>query len=155
MTELDATDLRLLALLQEDNQLTVRELAERAFTSAPTCLRRVRQLRRSGVIRADVSVVDPAMVGLGLTVFVEVTLARQQAADLAAFERTMAKLPEVVYCCEISGESDFMLTVLARDMAAYSTFSRQHLAGDAAIRTFRSMFVMREAKRTYRVPLER
>ena len=113
---LDAIDRRILALLQEDNQITNLALAERVGLSPPACLKRVRRLRDEQVVVKDVALVDPDKVGQGIVAFVGVELDRQREDVLAAFERKMSGEPEVQQCYFVSGETDYLLVVTCRDM---------------------------------------
>ncbi|WP_372782921.1 Lrp/AsnC family transcriptional regulator [Phenylobacterium sp.] len=146
MVELDKTDRRLLKLLQENNQLTNLELAERAHLSPPTCLRRVRRLREEKVIVADVSLLDPQMVGKSLFVFIEVVLERQGEGVQSDFESRMEKTDEVMQCYMVSGHADFIVVVQVSDMNAYHRFVRSVLTNDPNIRNFRSLFAMNRSK---------
>src|SRR5580704_14553035 len=93
---LDATDRRLLKLLQKNNRRRLRDLAEELGISAPTCMRRMRRLESGGVILAHAALLDPAHVGYGVTAFIEVTLVSASGAEMVAFERRMIRCPEVV-----------------------------------------------------------
>ena len=100
---LDAIDRKILALLQEDNQITNQALAEKVGISPPPCHRRVRRLREEGIIARDVSLVDPVKVGRSLIVFASITLERQREDLLENFERKMMRHPEVMQCYFVSG----------------------------------------------------
>lgn len=146
MTELDKIDRRILQILQQNNQLTNLELAEKAFVSAPTCLRRVRRLRDEKVIVADVSLLDPFLVEKSLFVFIEVSLERQSEQLQREFEQKVEKLDEVMQCYMVSGDTDFMLIVQVADMKSYHHFVRRALTNDPNVRNFRSMFAMNRSK---------
>ncbi len=151
--ELDAVDRSLLRLLQEDNQQTVRALAEQSGVSAPTCLRRIRTLRRAGVIRHNAALLDPAKLGLGLHCQVLVALNLHSAAAVQTFGRRMLPLRQVVACSEIAGDADFLLHVIVADMAAFSDFALAHLASDGNVKSYQSLFVIRQHKSDHRLPL--
>ena len=151
---LDSTDRRLLALLQDDNSLPNLELARRANLSPPTCLRRVRRLRREGVIVRDVSLVDPSRVGRGLTVFIEVALERQQDRMQRAFEEKVLAISEILQCYMVSGDSDFLLVAQVSDMDAYHGFVKRVLVRDENVRNFRSVFAMNTVKYETAIPLD-
>jgi Lrp/AsnC family transcriptional regulator, leucine-responsive regulatory protein len=146
LVALDKIDRRILKILQEDNQLTNLELAERVHLSPPTCLRRVRRLRADGVIVEDVSLIDPLKVGRSLFALVEVVLERQSEEDQLAFERKMQQADEVMQCYMVSGHADFIIVVQVADMPAYHGFVRRTLTNDANIRNFRSLFAMNRTK---------
>lgn len=146
MIELDKIDRRILQILQRNNQLTNIELAEKAFVSPPTCLRRVRRLREEKVIVADVSLLDPFLVEKSLFVFIEVSLERQSEQLQREFEKKVDKLNEVMQCYMVSGDTDFILIVQVSDMKNYHQFVRRALTNDSNIRNFRSMFAMNRSK---------
>lgn len=150
---LDALDTRLLDLLQQDASLPVRVLADRTGSSPATCQRRIARLRESGVLLRQVAIVDRHLVGRPLTVFVSVELDRQNAALLRAFEQRMAEQPEVMACYEVSGESDFLVIVIAESMDRYHAFTRSVFSGLNNVRNFKSMFAMNCSKFETRVPL--
>ena len=144
--ELDALDRRILNVLQENNQLNSQELADRVHSSAPTCLRRLRRLRESGVISREAAVVDPFKVGRDLIAFVHVVLERQTELLQRQFEERIANEAVVSQCYMTSGDVDFILIVNARDMHEYHRFVRSALAGSENIRNFRSVFAMNRSK---------
>lgn len=151
--ELDALDRRILDILQENNQITNLELAERVGLSPPPCLRRVRRLREAGVIEREVAIVDPAKVGQQIIAFVGVELDRQREDVLAAFERKMTAEPQVQQCYFVSGEIDYLLVVTARDMESYNEFARRVLANEHNIKRFRTSFTLSRVKYATKVPL--
>jgi len=144
--ELDKIDRRLLQLLQRNNLLTNLDLAERAFISPPTCLRRIRRLRNGGIIVADVSLLDPSRLGRNLFVYVEAVLERQDEKSQLAFEKKMQGVDEVMECYMVSGHADFIILVQVADMDAYHRFVRSVLTADQTIRNFRSLFAMNRSK---------
>lgn len=151
---IDRTDRRLLALLQQDNRRTLRDLADEIAISAPTCLRRMRRLERLGVIRAHAALLDARLLGLSVSAYIEISLANASGAEMSAFERRMSRHPEVIRCAEIAGEVDYLLTVVVRDMAAFSEFTRRAFAEDRRIRAYRSLLVMRHTKDEHALSLE-
>jgi Lrp/AsnC family leucine-responsive transcriptional regulator len=150
---IDAIDRRILDLLQDDNQITNLALAERVGLSPPACLKRVRRLRAEGIIAKDVSVLDPESVGRSIVAFVGVELDRQREDVLAAFERKIAAESEVQQCYFVSGEIDYLLTVVCRDMEAYNAFARRVLANEHNIKRFRTSFSLSRVKYETRIPL--
>ncbi len=141
---LDQSDLRLLDLVQRDNQQPARVLAERAGLSESAALRRLRRLRRDRVIAADVSVVRPAAVGLPLTVIALVSLEREGAAALDTFARQVRARPEMRQCWYVTGEADWVLVLRLASMEAYETFTREVFLADPNVRAFRTLVAMRE-----------
>jgi Lrp/AsnC family leucine-responsive transcriptional regulator len=143
---LDTTDRRLLTLLQENNTLTNLELAEKAYLSPPTCLRRVRRLRDEGIIVADVSIVDPFKLGKSIIAFIEITLERQLEDMQVAFEKRMQAEPEIMQCYMISGDTDFLVVAQVADMNAFHNLIRRIFTGDSNVRNFRSLFALSRPK---------
>src|SRR6185503_20120217 len=150
---LDPIDCRILALLQDDNQVTNLALAERVGLSPPACLKRVRRLREEKVVIKDVALVDPDKVGQTIVAFVGVELDRQREDVLAAFERKMVAEPEVQQCYFVSGEIDYLLIVTCRDMEAYNAFARRVLANEHNIKRFRSSFNLSRVKYETKLPI--
>jgi len=152
-TALDALDLRLLDLLQDDATLPMRTLAARVGSSPATCQRRIAAMRASGVLLREVAIVDRQRVGRPLTAFVSVELDRQNDALLRQFEQRMAAEPAVQACYEVSGEFDFLLVVTAASMQEYHAFTRAVFSSNHNVRNFKSMFAMHCSKFETRVPL--
>lgn len=152
-TSLDATDRRLLRLLQSDNRRRLRDLAAELGVSAPTCMRRMRRLEARGVIRAHAALLDATRIGFTVTAFIEVTLVNASGARMTAFERSMCRRPEVIQCAELAGEVDYLLTVQVREMQEFSNFTRVHLADDSNVRSYRSMLVLSQPKNQHQLPI--
>lgn len=150
---LDATDRRLLRLLQKNNRRPLRDLAEELGVSAPTCMRRMRRLQNTGVIRAHAALLNPERIGFGVKAFIEVTLVNAGGNDMAAFERQMSRCPEVTQCSELAGDVDYLLTVQVREMQEFSDFTRARLADDRRIRSYRSLLVLRRLKEEHELPV--
>ena len=142
---LDAIDQRLLALLQADASRANQALAAAAFVSPATAMRRVRRLVEAGIIERQVAIVSPALVG-GLSVIAEVTLDRQGAEHLAAFEaRAVAEAP-VQQCYRVSPGPDFVLVLWLPDMTAYHALVQRLFTQDANVRNVKSFFATHRAK---------
>ena len=152
-TPLDATDRHLLRLLQKDNRRRLRDLAAELAISAPTCMRRMRRLEATGVIRAHAALLDPTRVGYGVMAFIEVTLVSASGAEMAAFERRMSRCPEVTQCSELAGDVDYLLTVHVTQMAEFADFTRAHLGDDRRVRAYRSLLVLRQGKNEHQLSL--
>jgi Lrp/AsnC family leucine-responsive transcriptional regulator len=150
--ELDATDRRLLALLQDDCAQTNDLLASRAHVSPATSLRRVRRLVEAGVIERRIAIVNPAAAG-GVTAIVEVTLEQQSAELLDHFEAQVAVAAEVQQCYRVASGPDFVLIVLVPDVAAYHAFAHSVLTAQANVRNVRSFFAVKRGKFEPKVPL--
>jgi Lrp/AsnC family transcriptional regulator, leucine-responsive regulatory protein len=144
--ELDRIDRALLELLQRDNRRSLRSYADALGISTPTCLRRLRRLENSRVIRRHSALVDPLRAGFAVMAHVEVVLVNPSGARMAAFERRMTRCQEVLQCAELAGHIDYLLTVVTRGMGEFSEFTRRQLAGDPEVRKFRSLLVLRQVK---------
>ena len=143
---LDETDLRLLELLQRDASLSNQALAAAAHTSPATCLRRVKRLVDNGVVERRVALLSPARLGAGLTALAEVTLDRQGAEHLAAFEARAVAEPGVQQCYRVSPGPDFMLVLQVADMPAYDALVRRLFTQDANVRNVKAFFSVHRAK---------
>ncbi|MBB3346943.1 MULTISPECIES: Lrp/AsnC family transcriptional regulator [unclassified Sphingomonas] len=155
MTEnviLDPTDRRLLALLQEDATISIADLAERVSLSPTPCWKRVKRLERVGLIRSRVALLDRASLGLDVTVFVAVRTTQHSDEWLQTFAEGVARIPEVVEFYRMSGEVDYLLKVVARDIADYDRIYRK-LIKVAPLHDVSSSFAMQEIKSTTALPL--
>ena len=149
----DATDLRLLDLLQRDASVTNQDLAEAVGISPATALRRVKRLVEAGVIERRVVILSPARLGAGLTAIVELTLDRQGAEHLAAFEARAVDEPAVLQCHRVSPGPDFVLVVQVADMPAYHALVQRLFTQDANVRNLKAFFSVFRAKFAPRLSL--
>ncbi len=152
--KLDTTDRRLLALLQQDARLPVSELAARVALSQTSCWRRLKALGEAGVLLRHVALVDPAAVDLPVSVIVSVRLTEHHDASRGAFEALVDSRPEIVECFSMTGDWDYMLRVVVRDVAAYDRFLTGHLLHHPAVDHASSSFALRQVKYTTALPLE-
>lgn len=141
---LDNFDRALLDRLRVNNQTPARILAEQVGLSESAVLRRLRSLRKNGVIIADVSVVHPAVLGTPLTIHVLVSLEREGTAALDAFEQKVRAQEEVQGAWYVTGEVDFVLLLRVSSMEAYERFTRKVFHGDPNVRAFRTIITLRE-----------
>jgi Lrp/AsnC family leucine-responsive transcriptional regulator len=151
--ELDRTALLLLAELQRNGRLTNADLAERIHLSPSACLRRVQRLERDGVIagyRADVSA---ERLGLGLQAFVRVQLKHHDSAAVAGFAALVNGWEEVVACHALTGDMDYLLQVVVRDLEHFSRFLLDRLLNQPAVDDVNSSFVLRTVKADRGLPL--
>jgi DNA-binding Lrp family transcriptional regulator len=155
--ELDAIDLQLLNALQHDASLSNQDLAARVHVSPPTCLRRVRRLHALGLIERQVAIVPPerlaALVGHGLSAIVEVTLDRQGAEQLDAFEARVVADAAVQQCWRVSPGPDFVLVTHTRDMPGYLALAQRLFTQDANVRNVKAFFGVKRAKFSTAVPV--
>lgn len=146
MPELDAFDLRILARYQHDTRLTAEAIGAEVGLSAAAVQRRLKRLRETGVIEAEIARVSPRAVGLPVTCIVAVDIDRERAADLARFKARMLASPQVQQCWYVTGQADFVLVVLVPDMEAYEAFTREYLLDDDNVRSFTTHVVMDRVK---------
>lgn len=153
----DIMDLQLLDQLQRDASLSNQALAAAVHTSAPTCLRRVKRLRDAGLIERQVAILNPermaAVTGHGLTAMVEITLDRQDAAALQAFEARVAPEDAVQQCYRVSPGPDFCLVVHTRDMPAYQALTQRLFTFEANVRNVKTFFSIKRSKFGAALPL--
>jgi DNA-binding Lrp family transcriptional regulator len=140
---MDAIDRKIIAELQAEGRLTVTELAQRVGLSVAPCHRRLRELERAGAIRGYRAVVDPAAIGLGFEVLVQVTMDREDAATIADFERGLAEIAEVRHAERLFGDPDYLLRVATADIAAYQTLRDERLATLPGVQRLTSTIVMK------------
>jgi DNA-binding Lrp family transcriptional regulator len=151
--DLDAIDLRILEVLQADASLSNLELAAAVHTSAATCLRRVKRLVDSGLIERRVAILSPDRLAASLTVIAEVTLDRQGAEHLDAFEARAVAEPAVQQCHRVSPGPDFILILQVSDMPAWDALVNRLFTQDANVRNVKSFFSVRRAKFETKLPL--
>jgi Lrp/AsnC family transcriptional regulator len=151
-SDLDATDRRILRELQADATIPLAELAERIGLSQTPCWKRVKRLTDAGVIHKRVALLDREKLDLGLVVFVAIRTSRHDQEWLDAFARGAASLPEVVELYRMSGETDYLLKVVVRDIAAYDAFYKRLIAA-APLTDVSSSFAMEQIKYTTALPV--
>lgn len=151
--KLDAIDLRILAELQQDGSLTNVELARRVHLSPSPCLARVKALEGAGVIERYVALADAKALGLGLTVFINISLKSQSKEALAEFERRIAEHDEVMECYLMTGDSDYLIRVAVTDIAALERFILDQLTPIPGIEKIRSSFALKQVRYKTALPL--
>jgi DNA-binding Lrp family transcriptional regulator len=149
----DNLDLKLMSCLQRDNLQTADQLAERVGLSPSAIARRLRRLRETGAIAADVSILSEEASGRQLSAVVHVQLERHAPQEGDRLRRRLAASDNVQLCLDISGSFDIMLLVVAADMEAFNLFADEMLAEHPAVRRFESSFVKKRVKATLAVPL--
>nr|WP_312953505.1 Lrp/AsnC family transcriptional regulator [Stenotrophomonas pavanii] len=150
---LDSFDRAILDLLQRDNTLPQREIAEAVHLSAPAVQRRIKRLQDGGVIAANVAVVDAARVGRPLTIIVEVRVVSEQRDSVEPFKRRVQDDPAVQQCYSITGDGDFLLLVSAASMEEYEAITERLFSADDNIERFRTSVALGTLKRSFEVPL--
>ena len=149
---LDPISIRIIERMQENSDIGLSELAEAVGTTPSSCWRRLDELRRRGVIRRSVAVVDPLALGLAVNVFVQVTLEKQNEAALHAFQSRIARRPEVMECYLMSGDADYLLRVVVEDLSQYHRFVVDHLTTIPGVANLRSSFALEQVKYTTALP---
>lgn len=141
--DLDATDRRILNALQREGRITNAELSERVNLSPSACHRRTQRLEDEGYIAAFVALLDARKLGRGTTVFVEITLEGQAEDVLDAFEREVARIPNLLECHLMAGTADYLLKVIVEDTEDFARIHRQFLSRLPGVRQMQSSFSLR------------
>jgi Lrp/AsnC family leucine-responsive transcriptional regulator len=149
----DRTDLRLLALLQQDGRATNADIAGQVNLSPSACLRRIQRLEATGVIQGYAAAVDPKRVGLGLQAFVRVQLEKHGQLGLDRFIEGVSSWDEVVACHALTGDMDYLLQVVVQDLEHFSRFLLDKLINATGVADVNSSFVLRTVKQTRALPL--
>lgn len=150
---LDKTDIRILEILQEDGRITNAGLAKRIGLSPPSMLERVRRLESSGIIAKYVALIDRKTVGYDLMAIIVVSLSLHQVSSLRTVIDRLAELDEVLECYQLTGDVDFLLKVVTRDMTSYTAFVNNKLSGIPGIQNIKTSFVLDTIKSTTSIQL--
>ncbi len=153
MDEIDATDARILTVLQKRGRISNAELSEEINLSASACHRRVQRLEQAGIIREYVALLDPRKLGRPTIVFVEITLSGQADEVLDAFEREVARIPDLLECHLMAGTADYLLKVIARDTEDFARIHRRYLARLPGVAQMHSSFALRTVRQTTALPV--
>jgi Lrp/AsnC family leucine-responsive transcriptional regulator len=151
--KIDEIDRRILNALQKSGRMSNAELAEKVNLSASACHRRVQRLETDGIIRDYVALLDPRTVDRRTTVFVEISLSSQADETLAAFEREVARIPDVLECHLMAGTADYLLKVVAADTDDFARIHRRYLARLPGVAKLQSSFALRTVCKTTALPL--
>ncbi|MFD2174504.1 MULTISPECIES: Lrp/AsnC family transcriptional regulator [Rhodobacter] len=150
---LDATDRRILTVLQKQGRISNADLSERVNLSASACHRRVQRLEEEGYIKDYVALLDTRKMGCPTTVFVEITLSGQADEVLEAFEREVKKIPDVLECHLMAGSADYLLKVVAEDTEDFARIHRSKLARLPGVQGMQSSFALRTVFKTTALPV--
>jgi len=153
MTGLDAIDRKILKALQADSRLTMQELADRVGLSISPCHRRVKLLEQRGVIIGYVARVDQQALGLPVSVFISIKLARQKEEDLDRFAAAISGWEEVLECYLMTGPRDYLLRVVAADLASYEAFLKNKLTRLDGVASIESSFALSQVKYSIALPV--
>ncbi len=151
--ELDTTDKRILVALQRKGRMSNAELSEAVNLSASACHRRVQRLEKEGFIRDYVALLNARKLGVATTVFVEITLQAQADEVLDAFEKAVARIPDVLECHLMAGSADYLLKVVAENTEDFARIHRQYLARLPGVAQMQSSFALRTVFKTTALPV--
>jgi len=151
--KLTATDHRLLSELQRDATQNQSDLAEAVGMSRTSCWRRIREFEEAGLIERQVALLNPRVAGFNIQVLLLVAMTEHTDDNRQSFERHVSLLPEVTECFSVSGDRDYVLHVVVRDMDSYNDFLNGQILRHAAVRSASSTFVLRRVKYTTALPL--
>ena len=150
---MDAVDKKILLILQQDTDQPVAEIARKVGLSVTPCWRRIQKLEEEGIIRGRVALLNAKLIDLGMSVFVAIKIREHSSEWLNNFSTTIAEYEEVVEFYRMSGDVDYMLRVVVKNMAAYDTFYKK-LISDVPLKDVSSSFAMEEIKYTTALPIE-
>lgn len=152
---MDNFDKQILALLQQDASISLKDLAEAVSLTSTPCWKRIKRLEDEGYIRGKVALLDPAKVGFGISVFVQIKTQRHESSWLNRFAETVTQFAEVMEFYRMSGEWDYMLRVVVADIAAYDRFYKKLIASTDGLVDISSNFAMEQIKYTTALPIQR
>lgn len=150
---LDATDIRILEILQDNSNITTKELAERVNLSATPVFERIKRLEKEGYIKKYVAIVDGQKVSNGFCVFCNIRLKKHSKECIIHFTESIMNVKEITECYNISGDYDFMLKICVNSMAHYQDFVENVLGTIDSIGSLHSLFVLKEVKHSYALPI--
>lgn len=153
-TLLDETDMHILSLLQEDAQLTNKQLAAKIHLSPTPTFERVKRLEREGYIRRYIAILDAEKINRGFMAFCNVSMKQHSYENSQRIMQAVQQIPEIVECYNISGDYDFMLKIYVSDMKAYQDFVLRILGELDCIGSLNSFFVLGEVKNSHQLPLK-
>ncbi|MET2827985.1 Lrp/AsnC family transcriptional regulator [Mesorhizobium sp. PAMC28654] len=153
-TRLDDIDRKIIDALQIDGRMTAQQLADKVGLSASPCARRVRLMEDMGVITSYTAVIDQDLVDLPISVFASIKLERQRENELERFSAAITRWPEVVDCYLMTGQRDYLLRIVVRDLHAYERFLKEKLTRLEGVASIESSFALTQIKRSNRLPLE-
>lgn len=153
MDKIDAFDLKILQIIQENNKITSEVLAKEVGLSSSACQRRINSMRKAGIIQKDVSIIDRNFIGRKITIIVQVLSDKEGIEYDDEFKKTMLKAPEVMQCYYVTGDYDYVLIATFKDMEEYEIFTKKYFLNNSNIKRFSSMVVMNRVKENLSVPL--
>lgn len=153
-SSLSPIDRKILRLLQHNADLSAAEIAEKVELSQSPCWRRIHRMQQEGLIERKVALLNPALLGFSITVFVNIKLSAHGRNNLTEFEEEIVGYPQVLECFTMAGGSDYLLKVVAKDIASYERFLRDQLLQRPHVLEAHSNIAMSEVKRTTELPLD-
>jgi len=153
MDKIDAFDLKILQIIQENNKITSEVLAKEVGLSSSACQRRINSMRKAGIIQKDISIIDRNFIGRKITIVVQVLSDKEGIEYDDEFKKTMLKAPEVMQCYYVTGDYDYVLIATFKDMEEYEIFTKKYFLNNSNIKRFSSMVVMNRVKENLSVPL--
>jgi Lrp/AsnC family leucine-responsive transcriptional regulator len=153
MAKIDGIDRKIIGALQENGKMTVQEVSERVGLSHSPCARRIRILEEAGIIKGYTAIIDQKKVGLPISAFASIRLERQREDNLDRFAQAVARWPEVVDCYLMTGQRDYLLRVVVRDLEAYDQFLKNKLTRLDGVASIETSFALGQIKRSEKLPL--
>ncbi|CAH1654191.1 Bkd operon transcriptional regulator [Hyphomicrobiales bacterium] len=153
MRALDDIDRKIIAAVQSDGRITTHELAERVGLSPSPCARRLRLLEEAGVIKGYTAIIDQTKVGLPVSAFASIKLERQREESLDRFAKAVALWPEVADCYLMTGQRDYLLRIVVKDLKAYEQFLKDKLTRLDGVASIETSFALGQVKRSEALPL--
>jgi Lrp/AsnC family leucine-responsive transcriptional regulator len=152
---MDSFDVKILNIIQRDNRLPAEKIADQVGLSPSAVQRRLKRLREEGIIEADVAIISPEAIGRTLTAIIGVIIDKERPLSLALaeFKNLMLNTPEVMQCYDVTGESDFIVIITAKDMQEYEIISRRLFMENPNVRRYKTSIVVRRVKSGMMVPL--
>lgn len=152
--KLDAIDRKILVALQENAHATMEEISAKVGLSPSPCARRVRQMEAAGVIRGYVAILDQDKVGLPVSVFASIRLERQREDELDRFAKAISRWPEIVECYLMTGQRDYLLRIVVKDLPAYEAFLKRTLTRLEGVASIESSFALSQVKHAQALPID-
>ncbi|OED49605.1 Lrp/AsnC family transcriptional regulator [Leisingera sp. S232] len=143
---MDNKDHEILRLIQSNAQLTAEAISQEVGLSAPAVQKRLKKLRDTGVVERDIAVLSPSRLGREMTVIVQVVLERESRIHLDSFKRKMHQAPQVQQCYYTTGEADFILIIIVKDIKEYEAFTQEYFFDESNVSRFTSSVVMDRVK---------
>src|SRR5215211_3999129 len=141
---MDLFDIKILNIIQRDNRQSAEKIADRVGLSPSAVQRRLKRLRKEGIIEAEVAIISPEALGRGLTAIVGVIIDKERRLSqaLAEFKKLMLETPEVMQCYDVTGEADFIVIITVKDMPEYETVSRKLFIENPNVRRYKTSLVI-------------